>query len=104
MLGGGVESRDEMTRVVGITDLAPGAATRLLADTTSMDSVDQLVLYDRGGQRVDRTPRLADTAHDDRLWYRADGGSWEFGRDVQLPTRITDARLVVDPGIPASER
>jgi len=91
------ESRDQTTWVAGITDLAPGAAVRLLADGTAMDATDQLSLYDRSGRLVDRTPRLADSAHDDRLWYRADGGSWRFGRGAELPTRIADARLAVVP-------
>jgi hypothetical protein len=62
-----------------------------------MDSADQLTLRDRSGHVVDSTPRLSDTAHDDRLWHRGGDGSWELGRGFEFPQRITDGRLAVAP-------
>jgi hypothetical protein len=41
---------------------------------------DRVTLRNRAGRVVERTPRLRDTAVDDRVWFRKPGRRWRFGR------------------------
>jgi hypothetical protein len=49
-------------------------------------------LVDPGGLVVDGTPRISDTAHDDRIWFRTAGG-WRFGRLDDPLQDVTDTTL-----------
>ena len=85
-------------RIVGDKPLAPGAGLRLVPDTTLFQSTDTLVLLDKQGRVVDRTPQLSDRAGDDQVWFRARSGTWSLGRAFTLPDQVVDGRLLIGPG------
>jgi hypothetical protein len=84
-------------RIVSAKPLAPGAGLRLIPDAALFQSSDTLVLLDRQGRVVDRTPRLSDRAGDDQVWFRASGGTWSLGRAFTLPDQVVDGRLLIGP-------
>lgn len=79
----------EVLRLARRTTIQVGAALRLVPEGTPFRSVDTVRLLDDGGDVVDTTPELDDTAGDDRVWFRADDGAWKLGRPV-LPPQVTD--------------
>jgi len=75
------------------TRLAPGRALRFATPVRMLTSPEVVVLLDRAGRVVARTPELKDSASDDQLWYLLPGESWQFGRS-RLQEAATDGRLV----------
>lgn len=57
-----------------------GATLHLTAPAGLLASTDTITLRDPSGREVDRTGELTDTAFDDRLWLRGEGGVWRFDR------------------------
>lgn len=57
-----------------------GAVANLTPPKAWLRSVDRLQLLDRTRHVVDETPKLRDSAYDDRVWFRGLGGDWRFGR------------------------
>jgi len=60
--------------------LPAGRVAHLAGARAWLKSADRVTLLDATGRVVDRTPRLSDTAFDDRLWFRSPSGEWRFGR------------------------
>lgn len=79
--------------VAGGTRIAPGRALRFATPVRMLASPEVVVLLDRTGRVVARTPELKDSASDDQLWYLLPGESWQFGRS-RLKETATDGRLV----------
>jgi hypothetical protein len=69
--------------------LRSGATARLFVPLVDAGRVQ---LVDPGGLVVDGTPRISDTAHDDRIWFRTAGG-WRFGRLDDPLQDVTDTTL-----------
>jgi hypothetical protein len=84
-------------RIVSAKPLVPGVGIRLIPDTALFQSSDTLVLLDRQGRVVDRTPQLSDHAGDDQVWFRASSGTWSLGRAFTLPDQVVDGRLLIGP-------
>jgi hypothetical protein len=75
--------------VPGSLSLPSGATARLFVPLADAGRVQ---LVDPGGLVIDGTPRISDTAHDDRIWFRTAGG-WRFGRLDDPLQDVTDTTL-----------
>jgi hypothetical protein len=72
--------------------LRPGKVTLLSPERAWLKTVDRVRLVDPKGRRRDTTPRLADHAFDDRIWFKQ-GTEWRFGRKV-LGRGVVAGRLL----------
>ena len=61
--------------------LRPGKVALLSPERAWLKSVDRVRLVGLKGRVRDATPRLADHAYDDRIWFKQ-GAEWRFGRKV----------------------
>ncbi len=72
--------------------LRPGKVALLTPERAWLKAVDRVRLIGPKGHQRDATPRLADHAFDDRIWFKQ-GTRWRFGRTV-LGRRVTAGRLL----------
>ena len=61
--------------------LRPGKVALLSPERAWLRAVDRVRLIGPKGRLRDTTPRLADRAYDDRIWFKQ-GTEWRFGRKV----------------------
>jgi hypothetical protein len=61
--------------------LRPGKVALLSPERAWLKAVDRVRLIGPKGRLRDTTPRLADRAYDDRIWFKQ-GTEWRFGRKV----------------------
>jgi hypothetical protein len=92
-------AKGKSANVVASRPLAARAAIRLFPDRVLFGPADVVLLVDRQGREVDRTPEIVDHAGDDQLWFAdRNGGTWRFGRQLRLPSQVADGRLVTESG------
>jgi hypothetical protein len=72
--------------------LRPGKVALLSPERAWLKAVDRVRLVDPKGRQRDTTPRLADHAYDDRIWFKQ-GTEWRFGRKV-LGRGVVAGRLL----------
>jgi hypothetical protein len=75
-------------KIAAGTQVPADGAVRFLFDRGQVDNPDAIQLLDDTGLVIDATPLLHDTAGDDQLFSRSDGG-WTLGR-APLPSPLID--------------